>query len=167
MARYHVDNRMAGSEQALTTTYKTMVHVVASSAPTLRRGRCVALAVGADGNVLNATDCSIVWTVQRITINPGGTGGTTATPNPIVLGDSVSNMFSQVNFTSEGTYGSPIWTRALNQRASMQWVAQDTDAMLLWPATATSSSTASGLAFMALSSTYVGGALIGAEYEDL
>ena len=167
MARYHVDNRMAGSEQVLTTTYKTMVHVVASSAPTLRRGRCVAIAVGSDGNVLNATDCSIVWTVQRITVDPGGTGGTTATPNSILPADQASSMFSQVNFTSEGTYGSPVWTRALNQRASMQWVAQDTDAMLLWPATATTSSNGQGLAFMALSATYVGNALIGAEYEDL
>jgi hypothetical protein len=166
MARYHVDNRMAGSEQAVTTTYKTLVSVVASSAPILRRGRCVAIAVGADG-APNATDCQIVWTVQRITVNPGGTGGTTATPNPIVPADSASSMFSQVNFTSEGTYTLPIWTRCLNQRASMQWVAQDTDAMLLWPATATASSNGNGLVFLVLSPTYASGALTGVEYEDL
>ena len=157
MARYHVDNRFAGTQQNLTTTYKTLTGVWAVTA-TLCRGRAVALAVGADG-APNATDCQIVYTVQRQTAD--GTA-TAATPNPIVPGDVASRMTSKVNYTIEGTYSLPIWSRALNQRASMQWVAQDTDANLLWPAT-----NLSGLALMALSPTYAAPAFGGVDYEDL
>ena len=48
MARYYVDNRFAGAQQAITTTYKTQT-VVYSNTGVLRRGRCVTLSVGADG----------------------------------------------------------------------------------------------------------------------
>lgn len=157
MSRYHFDNRMAGSEQNLTTTYKTLSAMWALTA-NLRRGRAVAIQVGADG-APNATDCQIVFAVQRQTAD--GTA-TSATPNPIVPADSASAMAAKVNYTAEGTYTLPIWSRSLNQRASMQWAAQDTDAMLLWPAT-----NLAGLALMALSPTYAAPALGGFEYEDL
>ena len=156
MARYHVDNRMAGSQQNLSTAYKSLTIIKAATA-TLCRGRAVALAVGADG-APNATDCQIVYAVQRQTAD--GTA-TAATPNPIVPGDVASRSVSAVNATAEGTYTLPIWSRSLNQRASMQWVAQDTDAMLLWPAT-----NLAGLALMALSPTYASAALGGIDYED-
>lgn len=157
MARYHVDNRMAGTQQSLTTTYKTLASVVGVTA-TLCRGRAVGLAVGADG-APNATDCQIVYTVQRQTAT--GTA-TSATPNPIVPADVASRSSAFVNYTAEGTYTLPIWSRSLNQRASMQWVAQDTDAMLLWPATNNA-----GLALMALSPTYASFALGIVDYEDM
>lgn len=157
MARYHLDNRMTGTQQNLTSTYKTALSVVGVTA-TLCRGRAVAIQVGADG-APNATDCQIVYTVQRQT----STGsGITATPNPIVPGDVASRSQAMCNYTAEGTYTLPIWTRALNQRASMQWAAQDTDAMLLWPAT-----NLAGLACVALSPTYAAPVLVGLEYEDL
>jgi hypothetical protein len=156
MARYHVDNRMAGTQQNLGTGYKTLAAITAATA-TLCRGRAVALSIGADG-APNATDCQIVYAVQRQTA--AGTS-TAATPNPIVPGDVASRSVAAVNFTAEGTYTLPIWVRALNQRASMQWVAQDTDAMLLWPAT-----NLAGLALMALSPTYTAPALGGVDYED-
>lgn len=157
MSRYHVDNRMAGTQQNLTTTYKTLVAVWGVTA-TLRRGRCVALQIGPDG-APNATDCQIVYTVQRQTAD--GTA-TSATPNPLFPADVASQMASKVNYTAEGTYTLPVWTRALNQRASMQWAAQDTDAMILWPAT-----NLAGLALMALSPTYASPAEGVIEYEDL
>jgi hypothetical protein len=124
---------------------------------TLCRGRAVGISVGADG-APNATDCQIVYAVQRQTV--AGTA-TAATPNPIVPGDVASRSAAFVNYTVEGTYALPIWSRSLNQRASMQWVAQDVDAMLLWPAT-----NAAGLALMALSPTYAAAALGGLDYED-
>jgi len=157
MARYHVDNRQAGTQQNLTTTYKTLTAIWAVTA-TLCRGRAVALQVGADG-APNASDCQIVYAVQRQTAD--GTA-TSATPNPLVPGDVASRQTSKVNYTAEGTYTLPIWSRVLNQRASMQWAAQDTDAMLLWPAT-----NLSGLALLALSPTYAAPALGGIEYDDL
>jgi len=157
MARYHTDNRLAGSQQNLTTTYKTMLTLYGVTA-TLCRGRAVAIAIGADG-APNATDCQIVYAVQRQSTS-GGTR-TAGTPNPIVPADVASRSGNGLNYTAEGTYSLPIWSRVLNQRASMQWVAQDTDAMLLWPATADV-----GLAFMALSPTYASPALISVDYED-
>lgn len=157
MGRYHVDNRQAGTQQNLTTTYKTLLSLVGVTA-TLCRGRAVALQVGADG-APNATDCQIIYTVQRQTA--AGTA-TAATPNPLVPGDVASRTGAAVNYTADGIYTLPIWTRALNQRASMQWAAQDTDAMLLWPAT-----NAVGLALLALSPTYAAPALGGIEYDDL
>lgn len=156
MSRYHVDNRMAGTQQVLSTSFKTLSAVWAVTA-TLCRGRAVALSVGADGPP-NATDCQIVYAVQRQTAD--GTA-TSATPNPLVPADVASRSASKVNYSAEGTYTLPIWSRSLNQRASMQWVAQDVDAMLLWPAT-----NLSGLALLALSPTYADKALGGIDYED-
>ena len=157
MARYYVDNRFAGSQQPLTTTAKSQTGVWSLTA-TLRRGRCVAVHVGADG-APNATDCQIVYQVQRITA--AGTA-TAATPNPRFPADQASQMAAQVNWTAEGTYTLPQWARSLNQRNSMQWAAQDVDAMILWPAT-----NLAGLVATALSPTYAANVLAGFEYEDL
>jgi hypothetical protein len=159
MSRYHVDNRIlgTGTQQNLSTTYKTLTAVLTPTSAT-RRGRCVALAVGADG-APNATDCQIIYAVQRVS-SSAGTGGS-VTPNPIFPSDVATAAISVTNYSTEGTYSLPIWIRALNQRASMQWVAQDTDAMLLW-----TQSTGVGLALMALSPTYAAPALGGVDYED-
>jgi len=156
MARYHVDNRFAGTQQAITTTYKTQVTITALTA-TLCRGRAVALAYGPD-SVPNATDCNIVYTIQRQTA--AGTA-TAATPNPLVPADVASRSGAFVNYTAEGTYTLPIFSRALNQRASQQWAAQDNDAMLLWPAT-----NIVGLALLALSPTFNTAVFMGLDYED-
>ena len=71
-------------------------------------------------------------------------------------------MTAQVNNTVEGTYALIQWARALNQRNSMQWAAQDVDAMILWPAT-----NLAGLVATALSPTYALPVMVGFEYEDL
>jgi hypothetical protein len=157
MARYYVDNRFAGTQQNITTAAKSITGVWSVTA-TLRRGRCVAVHVGADG-APNATDCQIVYQVQRQTA--AGTA-TAATPNPRFPADQASQMTSQVNNTVEGTYSLIQWARALNQRNSMQWAAQDVDAMILWPAT-----NLAGLVATALSPTYASPVLVGFEYEDL
>src|SRR5689334_10936433 len=107
MARYHVDNDFGGTKQNLSTSYKTLVAVFAATA-TLCRGRITAIAIGTVG-APNATDCNIIYTVQRQTVD--GTG-TSATPNPIVPADVASRQTSKVNYTIEGTYTLPIWTRA-------------------------------------------------------
>ena len=156
MARYHVDNRFAGTQQAITTTYKTQVSITALTA-TLCRGRAVALAYGPD-SVPNTTDCNIVYCIQRQTA--AGTA-TAATPNPIVPADVASRSGAFVNYTDEGTYTLPIFARALNQRASQQWAAQDNDAMLSWPAT-----NIAGLALLALSPTFNTAVFMGLDYED-
>lgn len=157
MARYHTDNRMTNAQQALTTTFKTQVQIWSATA-TLRRGRAVALQVGPDG-APNATDCQIVYNVQRATAD--GTS-TLVVPAPLFPGDVASGMVAHNAYTAEGTYASVLWSRSLNQRASMQWAAQDDQAMLLWPAI-----NLNGLALLALSPTYAGNVLFGMEHEDL
>ena len=76
MARYHVDNRMAGSQQAVSTTYKTALAVTAATA-TLCRGRAVSFKIGPDG-APNATDCQIIYTVERQTA-----AGTSSAATPV------------------------------------------------------------------------------------
>jgi hypothetical protein len=148
---------MAGVQQNLTTTFKTMLSLYGVTA-TLCRGRAAEISVGADG-APNATDCQIVYAVQRQSTS-GGTRSA-LTPNPKVPGDVASRTGSGAGYTAEGTYTLPVWARALNQRASMQWAAPDTDAMILWPAT-----NDVGLVFLALSPTYAAPAFVGVDYED-
>lgn len=157
MGRYHVDNRFAGTQQNLATTFKTLA-AVWSVTTGLSRGRAVALQVGADG-APNATDCQIVYAVERMTAD--GTG-TAATPAPLDPGDVASRKTSKANYTAEGTYATIIWSRSINQRASMQWAAQDNDAMLMWAAT-----NLVGLVLLGLSPTYAAPALGGIDFDDL
>lgn len=157
MARYHVDNRFAGTQQVLTTTFKTLAAVWSITAG-ISRGRVCALQVGADG-APNATDCQIVYALERQTAD--GTA-TTATPNPMDPADVATRKASKVNYTAEGTYTLITWSRSLNQRASMQWAAQDNDAMIMWAAT-----NLVGVALLALSPTYAAAALGGIDFDDL
>jgi hypothetical protein len=157
MARFHVDNRMTNAQQAITTTFKTQVQLWAATA-TLCRGRAVALQMGPDG-APNVTDCQIVYEVQRATAD--GTS-TAVTPDPLNPADVASRTVAHNAYTAEGTYTLDIFSRSLNQRASMQWAAQDTDAMLTWAAT-----NLVGLSLIALSPTYASNVLFGIEYDDL
>jgi hypothetical protein len=157
MARYHVDNRFAGTQQAIGTGYKTQVSITALTA-TLCRGRAVALSYSPDA-APNATDGNIVYCIQRQTA--AGTA-TAATPNPLIPADVASRSGAFVNYTIEGTYTLPIFCRTLNQRASQQWAAQDNDAMLYWPAT-----NIAGLAALALSPAgFADKVFFGIDYED-
>lgn len=126
MARYHVDNRMVGSQQALAAAFKTSVSVFNASGGVGSRGRIVAISMGLDG-APNATDTQIIFMVERMTAD--GTG-TVATPAPSTPEDVAARVTSKVNYTAEGTYATNQFLRVLNQRASMQWNAQDVDAMI-------------------------------------
>lgn len=159
MARYHVDNRIAGVQQNITTTFKTSLTLFSATGATCR-GRAVSLSVGADG-APNATDCQIVYAVMRQTTTSGTRSA--ETPLPLDPADVASRTGSGANYTAEPTYAatSALWSRALNQRASMQWVAPDQDAGLRWPSTSDN-----GLAFVALSPTYASPVHISAEFEE-
>src|SRR5271166_5678218 len=113
MSRYHVDNRTAGSQQTITTTPKTQIVLAAIATVQVCRGRAVALAYGPD-SVPNATDCNIVYQVQRQSAIGSG-AGSAATATQLDSADAVSKTSCIVNYTVEGTYAGPIFTRALNQ----------------------------------------------------
>lgn len=152
MPLYSVSNRLAGTQQNLTTTYKTIVALTAATA-TLKRGKLMEIAFGADG-APNATDCQIVYDVSRQTAAGTSTG---ATPNPKDPADVAAGTVASVNFTAEGTItaNSSLWNKALNQRASQIWYARDEANALIWPAT-----NLAGLACRALSPTYAAPVLI-------
>jgi len=147
MPGYTTNNRMAGAQQAMGSSFKTALSLTAATA-TLKRGKLTDLTVGADG-APNATDCQIVWDVSRQTA--AGTS-TAATPTPLDPADTAAGTVGAVNYTAEGTItgGSSLLMMALNQRASQRWAAVP-GSELVWPAT-----NLAGLAVRALSPTYTG-----------
>ena len=151
MPKYHTDNRLAGTQQNLAATFKTLVALTAATA-TLKRGRIMELLVGADG-APNATDCQIVYDVSRQTA--AGTS-TAITPTPKDPADVAAGTVGAANFTAEGTITatSTLLNMSLNQRASQRWFAMDENDGLIWPAT-----NLAGLAVRALSPTYAAPAL--------
>jgi hypothetical protein len=148
MALYSINNRLAGSQQNLTSTFKTIVALTAATgAATLKRGWIYEWEVGADG-APNSTDCAIVYDWSRQTA--AGTS-TSATPNPLDSADSAAGLVGSVNFTAEGTItaASSLMSVALNQRNSQRWIARDEKSALIVPAT-----NLAGIAARALSPTY-------------
>lgn len=148
MALYSTNNRLAGSQQNLTTTFKTILALTAATgAATLKRGWIYEWEVGADG-APNATDCALVWDFSRQTA--AGTS-TSATPNPLDSADTAAGLVASVNFSAEGTItaASSLMSVALNQRNSQRWIARDEKSALIIPAT-----NLAGIAGRALSPTY-------------
>ncbi len=157
MARYSTNNRLAGTQQAVSTTFKTQLALTAATA-TLCRGQIVEVSYGADG-APNATDCNIVYDISRQTAVGTSTAATPLGTNPA---DVASRTVAAVNFTAEGTItaASTIFTRTLNQRASQQWYANP-GSELVWPAT-----NLAGLAVRALSPTYASNILVETKHDD-
>ena len=148
MAKYEVNNRMAGTQQNISTTFGATSVAVGINATTaaLCRGTLVEFAFGADG-APNASDTQIVYDVSRMTV--AGTA-TAATPNPQDTLSAACQTSAFVNYTVAPTVtaASSVKTFALNQRATQRWVAGPDD-KISWPATA-----AAGFVFRALSPTY-------------
>lgn len=158
MAIYSVNNRLAGTQQNISTTFKTIVGLSAATA-SLRRGRLWRMAFGADG-APNATDCQIVYDIARMTAAGTSTVATPTAPDgTAVAADAVAN----VNYTVEPTVTATSTLKAfsLNQRASQIWTAFDKDDTLVWPAT-----NLAGLVARALSPTYASPVLITTDFED-
>lgn len=120
MARYSVNNLMAGSQQNLTTTNKAIIGVnAATGATTLRRGWIDEIEVGADGAAVS-TDCQIDWTFAVQTA--AGTG-TAATPQATPDGsDAAALLTYTVNYTIDPTYtqASSMLSFSTNQRQSQR-----------------------------------------------
>ena len=119
MSLYAVNNLLAGTQQNLSTSYKTILALTAATA-TLRRAFIYEISVGADG-LPNATDNAIVWDLSAQTA--AGTS-TAVTPTALDQADAASDTVGSANFTAEGTITatSSRWTLAANQRASYRWV---------------------------------------------
>lgn len=146
MARYGINNTLAGTQQSLSTTFKTIAAATAATA-TLTNAKVYEIGVGQDGT-LNATDCQVVWDVSRQTA--AGTS-TAATPVALDGASRAAGTVGSVNFTAEGTItaASSAWIQTVNQRGTWRWQAADEGGMLIIPAT-----NLAGLALRAKSSNY-------------
>lgn len=129
MARYAVQNSLAGTEQNMTTAFKTLIATFCSGTP--RRGKLYDVAWGVNGTPV---DSAIEIDVSRMTVD--GTA-TAATPLPLDPADAAALTTSKVNYTSEPTVTatSALLDLPSNVRASYRWVAFP-GGELVWPATA-------------------------------
>jgi hypothetical protein len=155
MARYSANNRMGGTQAALTTGFTSQLTLTAATA-TLCRGSLVDLSVGAD-SAPNATDCQIVYDISRCTAV--GTG-TAVTAVPIDQVSGAAGSVATVNHTGQPTVtaASSLYSVALNQRSSLRVFF---DQGLRWPAT-----NAAGLAIRSLSPVYNGFVLVTTIFDE-
>lgn len=120
MAKYAVGTGTAGTQQNMTTTYKTLASLTAATgATTLRRAWVYDLMFGADGT---PADNVVTYKADRQT--SVGTG-TSATPAPLDAGDAAALIVGTANHTVEPiiTAATQLIEIAVNQRASYRWVA--------------------------------------------
>jgi hypothetical protein len=144
MANFSVSNTLAGTEQNLTSSYKSLAGIASSSVTQARRGQIYDVMVGTDGT---PADNALVYDISRQTV--AGTG-TSATPTLLNPADAAYLGVSLVNYTVEPTVtaASSVWSIAVNQRASYRWVAAP-GSELVYPAT-----TANGFVLRAKSAGY-------------
>lgn len=121
MANYSVSNTLAGTQQNLSTSYKTLVTVNSLSTTQARRGCVYDIMVGTDGT---PADNAVVYDLSRL----NGTAGTatSATPTALNPADAAYLGAAVVNTTIESaniTAASSVWSIGVNQRASYRWVA--------------------------------------------
>jgi len=121
MPRYAVSNTLAGTEQSLTSSFKTLIGInAATGATTLRRGWIDEIFVGADGS-LNATNCQILWDWSKMTAAGTGTSATPTSPEA----DAAALLTYTVNYTAEPTVtaASTLLAFPTNQQQSQRWFA--------------------------------------------
>lgn len=146
MTAYHADNGLAGTQQAMTSAYKTLLEGLTAAG--LKRARIFKLKVGQSAAPASA-DCEVVYDISRITAT--GTG-TAITPNPTEDPGACTSTW-KANDTVEPTVTaiSSIDGGGGNQRTVFAWATTDKSQML--PAAGTSGQ---GLAIRAKSSGYTG-----------
>jgi hypothetical protein len=130
MANYALTNSNAGTQQAVSGTYKSLLGM-ASTSGSLRRGKVYDILVGTNGT---PADNYMEWDVSRQTV--AGTG-TSLTPNPLDPADAAALMTALANYTGEATVtaNSSVFYVGVNQRASYRWVAAP-GSELVYPVTA-------------------------------
>jgi hypothetical protein len=119
--RYNLSQSAGGTQQSLTTTYKTQVAITsATGATTLRRAWIYEAEFSADGA---PADNVVTYILNRQ--NTGLGTATTVTPAPLDTSDAASLITARANHTAEPTViaATALYEKALNQRASFTWYA--------------------------------------------
>lgn len=167
MSGFNLNNQMAGSYQALTSTYKTITRIVAaSSAP--RRVRYEEMEFSAV-SVPNSTDCQVQ--VDLTYCSAAGAGiGTAATPWPQDSGTAIATQVDTavstglVNCSAEPTTYTQAncwYNRGFNQRSGVLWQASP-GFQIIMPATVSV-----GAGMRALSTNYTGNVVARALFSEL
>lgn len=147
MANYSLNNDLAGTKQALTSTYKTILAVTAATA-TLCQSAVYDVMIGTNGT---PADNFLEWDISRQTAAGTSTPGT---PVPLQSPTAVraAGTAGSLNFTAEGTISatSSVFYIGINQRASYRWVASPGSELIV-PAV-----NLSGLALRVKSAAYTG-----------
>jgi hypothetical protein len=149
MAGYASSNLIAGTQQAMTTTFKTLLRIGAASAVSLQRGKIEEFLFGTDGT---PADNAMTADVSRATA--AGTESA-VTPNKLDPADGAFLGAVAANATAEPTItaNSRAMGWGFNQRATLRWVAAPGQ-QLVYPAT-----DANGFAFRLKSPGYTGTAV--------
>lgn len=157
MAKYFINNNLGGTQQALTTTFKSLV--TAASSATTKRVRVFEIKCGQNGTPAS-TDVSIEFDVSAVTA--AGTG-TAITPTKFDPGDGAALTSCLANLTVEPTVtaNSAVWSAGGNQRAPFYWAALTDSAQLIGPATS-----AAGWTLRSKSPGYTGTALGALSFEE-
>ena len=118
MALYSINNSNAGTQQSLSSSYKSLV-ILTEATATLRRFKIYDVLIGTDGT---PADNTVDWDISRQTA-----AGTATASTPVALdpADTAAGTVGAVNATAEGTItaSSSVFFVGVNQRASYRWVA--------------------------------------------
>jgi hypothetical protein len=132
MSMYAISNELTGSRQAITSTYKTITLVTATSG-SLAPGEITDLLLGAFGPYAS-TDAELQWDISKQTAVGTATAATPVPTNPKFAACAATGA---VNATAEGTITatSSVFNFAGNQRASYRFSTLKGTG-LIWPPTA-------------------------------
>lgn len=150
MSAFTISNLNAGSQQNMTTSFKSvLIAKAATGATLLRRIWIMEWEIGAS-DVPNPTDCPIVWDISEQTAD-GTASALTPRLNDVGSGDAAALGTYAANATAEGTVtaSTQAWGMPLNQRASYRVQMRDEFHSLIVPAV-----NLKGFAFRAKSPNY-------------
>lgn len=155
MPKYSVSNLLAGTQQAISSSYKTLVEIHPATGA-LRRGKIKEIIIGFDGTPANN---AITVDVSRTT---GAGTATAATPQALDPADPAALLVAGVNHTVEPTVtaGSSLLNIAVNQQATVRWLA-DQGEELVMPAT-----NLAGICIRVKSASYTGTAVCTVVFEE-
>lgn len=153
--------RYAGQlyQSALSTSYKSLGYLYASSGTQARRMQVYEIDVGQAGALNTSNDTQVQYDVTRFTTT-SLLAGTAFTPSPLDGADASSLALMYNNITTEiaafagAGAGLNLLNPPINQRGTFRWRALDDGDNIVIPAT-----NLSGIAVRALSASYTSTAL--------
>jgi hypothetical protein len=119
MAKYEANNALGGTQQNVSSGYKTLLSLNASSATAVRRAKVYDVLIGTNGT---PADNFIEWDISAMTA--AGTGSA-VTPTKLDPADAAALTVAVANYSAEPTVtaNSSLFYIGVNQRASYRWVA--------------------------------------------